>query len=136
MKAARTIIFTLLILGVAALLITKHQAAGNSPAMKAIADAEAQGKPAWLFIHSANDPLSMQVERIFNDLQPEYAKRIVFVGVDFNDPAEKGLLKKYGVTSVPTSIYFDSSGRPVEKKIGEKPADEYRDTLVQLLEIS
>jgi len=136
MKAARTIIFTLLILGVAAILIVKHQGAGNSAAMKAIADAKAQGKPAWLFIHSANDPLSMQVERIFNDLQPEYARRIVFINVDSGNPAEKGLLKKYGVTSFPTSIYFDSSGKAVEKKIGEKPADEYKDTLAQLLEIS
>jgi thiol-disulfide isomerase/thioredoxin len=135
MKAARTIIFTLLVLGVAAFLILRHQGAGNSAAMKAIADAKAQGKPVWLFIHSA-DPLSVRTEAVFNSLLPEYASKIVFINVDSNNPAEKGLLKKYGVASFPTSIYFDSSGKPVEKKIGEKPADEYKDTLAQLLEIS
>lgn len=104
--------------------------------MKAIADAEAQGKPAWLFIHSANDPLSMQTEVVYNGLQPEFADKIVFINVDFNDPAEKGLIRKYKVTAVPTSIFFDGHGKPVDKKVGQKPPDEYRDTLAQLLEIS
>ena len=135
MKTVRTIIFTVLILGVALVLILKHQNAGNSVAAQAIADAKAQGKPAWLFIHST-DPLSVQTEAVFNSLLPEYASKIVFINVDSNNPAEKGLLKKYGVKSLPTSIYFDSDGKPVEKKIGEKPADEYKDTLAQLLEIS
>ena len=137
MKTARTIIFTLLILGVAAILIIKHQgASGKSVAAQAIADAENQGKPAWLFIHTATDPTCIQVEAIFTGLQQEFAGKIVFINVDFHNPAEKGLLKKYDVKAVPTSVFFDGDGNLVDKKIGPKPPDEYKDTLLQLLEIS
>ena len=135
MKTARTIIFTLLVLGVAAFLILKHQG-GNSVAAQSIADAKTQGKPAWLFIHSTGDPTCTEVEQVFNTEQTEFAGKIVFVNVDFNNPAEKGLIRKYGVRAVPTSIFFDAGGKPVDKKVGRKPLDEYKDTLVQLLEIS
>lgn len=136
MKVARTIIFTLLILGVAAVLIVKHQGAGNSVATQAIADAEQQGKPAWLFIHTSNDPTCMAVETIFNGLQTEFTGKIVFIDVNFDDPAEQGIIKKYDVRLLPTSVFFDGDGNLVDKKVGPKPADEYKDTLVQLLEIS
>lgn len=136
MKIARTMIFTLLILGVAAILIIKHQGApDSSPAAKAIADAKEKGSPAWLFV-CGNDPVSSQTSRVFQDLTTEFSGKIVFIQIDFDSPAHKGLLKKYGINTTPTSIFFDSHGKAVEKKIGEKPADEYRDTLAQLLEVS
>jgi len=135
MKTVRSIILTLLILGVAFFLIFKHQQAANSPVLTAIADDKAHGKPVWLLIHST-DELSIHTRAIFSDLQGEYARSIDFISVDFNDPAQKIVLKKYRVTGVPTSIFFDSHGKPVDKKIGQKPDDEYRDTLAQLLEVS
>ena len=135
MKTARSIIFTILIIGVAVFLISRHQQAANSPILKALAEDKAQAKPVWLFVHST-DPASVRVEGLFRDLQPEYARRIDFLMVDFDDPSQKLILRKFAVTSAPTSIYFDSSGKPVEKKVGQKPDDEYRDTLAQLLEIS
>lgn len=135
MKAARTIVFTLLVLGVAAFLILRHQGGTNSLAAKAIADAEKQGKPAWLFV-CGNDPVSSQTSRVFQDLTTEFSGKIVFIKIDFDSPVHKGLLKKYGINTTPTSIFFDSHGKAVDKKIGQKPPDEYRDTLAQLLEIS
>ena len=137
MKIARTIILTLLILGVAVVLILRHQgASGESVAAQAIAGAEKQVKPAWLFVHTADDPTCMAVETLFNNLQTEFAGKIVFINVDFSNPAERGLIKKYKVTAVPTSIFFDGNGKAVDRKVGPKRPDEYRDTLAQLLEIS
>ena len=137
MKTVRTIIFTVLILGVALVLILKHQGSvGNSLAAQAIAEAGNQGKPAWLFIHTSTDPTCIQVETIFNTLQTEFAGKIVFINVDLSNRAEKGLIKKYDVKAVPTSVFFDGDGNLVDKKIGPKPPDEYKDTLLQLLEIS
>lgn len=138
MRLFRTIVYTLLILGIATVLMVKHvrrthAPTGTSPAASAIADACAHHLPVWLLIHSTSCHECQEMRRVCHQLGPEFKGKVCFVEVEYDDRSEQDLIRGYNVRLVPTSVFLKSDGALFEKKIGAMTADQARAVLKRLM---
>jgi len=139
MRIFRTIVYTVLILSIAAILVVKHNRAkqlaprdGKSPATIALADARNDHLPAWLLVHSNICQACEEMEKVYKKLEPVFGNRVKFVEVDYDDPAEQALIRGFNIRLVPTSIFVKADGKVLEKKIGAMTAEQTKAVLGKL----
>ena len=138
MRVFRTAVYTVLILAILVTLIVKHRQrmamspGGKTPASVALADARKLHIPAWLLIHSPICQACEEMEKVYEKLEPDFAGKVKFVKVDFNNPAGQDLVRSFNVRLVPTSVFIGSDGKVVAKKIGAMPLDETKTILIGL----
>jgi thioredoxin 1 len=140
MRIFRTVVYTILILGITTVLVVKHNrrmhlmpAGGKSPATIALAEAQDHRTPAWLLIHSDACSECQEMRKVCRRLEPEFEGKVRFVEVEFDDRAEQDLMRGYNVRLVPTSVFIRPDGQLFEKKIGAMTADQTKAILNRLL---
>jgi thiol:disulfide interchange protein len=69
-----------------------------------------EGKPVFLFIHSNNCQLCIDMIAIVNEVYPQYDEDIAIVDVDVYNPENQNLLRRAQITSIPTQIFIDADG--------------------------
>lgn len=141
MRMFRTIVYTVLILSIATILVLKHNRrtqvtprGGESPATIALADARNDHLPAWLLVHSNICQACVEMEKVYKKLEPVFGKKIKFVQVDYDDPAEQALVRGFNIRLIPTSIFIKADGKVLEKKIGPMTAEQTKALLGRLRE--
>ena len=74
----------------------------------------------------------MEMEKVINEVEPEYAGRVAFV-VDVYDPAEMPLCEYFQVRAIPTSFFIRPDGKVTEAYEGLIKAPMLREMLDRLL---
>jgi thioredoxin 1 len=62
-----------------------------------------------------------QMAPILDSLKTQYAGKVEINFIDVRE--DKALARKYGITMIPTQIFFDTLGNEVNRHIGFFPAD-------------
>lgn len=60
---------------------------------------------------------------VVDKLQKQYKDKVVWVNVDYDDPANKGEIEKYSVSMNPTVIIFNSEGKIKQTFMGAARED-------------
>lgn len=87
---------------------------GKSPSESAIESALRNGKPVFLNFHSNQCIPCIEMEKVIEEVEPEYAGRLEFVVVDVYDPSELALCDYFQVRVIPTSFFIDAGGMVVD----------------------
>lgn len=105
----------------------------TSASEKALTDAKAASLPVLLNFHSTKCIPCIEIEKVIKEVEPEYAGRVAFIIVDVYDPTEQNLCNQYGIQTIPTTVFLDGTGNPVEGYSGVIEADSMRDILDKLI---
>jgi thiol:disulfide interchange protein len=90
------------------------------------------GQPAFVFLHSLNCVACKEMMAIVDQVYPEYQDAVVLIDVDVYEQSNADLLKREQVQSIPTLVFYDTQGAR-QVFIGAMPAEQFRDTLSQLV---
>jgi thiol-disulfide isomerase/thioredoxin len=132
----------IIFIGIAALataiILLKHQPAEiKAPVDKSL---EAQfdtyleeGKPVFAFFHSTTCQSCIDMMKIVAEVYPEFAGSVEIVDVDVYDARNENLLRRAGIRSIPTLIFFNCQGEGYVS-IGVMEADQLRLELTTLKE--
>lgn len=152
MRLFRTIAFTVIILAVVVALIVMQSRQredqsgspstaqqrdgevslqGDSPTARALAQAKEEGRPVWLLIHAEHCQPCAVMEKTYEQIEPEFEGKVVFLSADFDDPKEGDLMDFFKVRFVPTSVFMDASGK-MDTRVGEIPPNQMRKILTDL----
>ncbi|MGQ9474624.1 MAG: thioredoxin family protein [Actinomycetota bacterium] len=105
----------------------------TSPSQEAIEAALKAGIPVFLNFHSDRCIPCIEMEKIIEEVRPEYEGRVAFVVVDVYDPAEMPLCDYFKVRVIPTSFFIRADGVVVDGYEGLLSAPEMRSKLDGLL---
>lgn len=112
---------------------TYDQPASESASQAALDEALQQGKPVFLNFHSNQCVPCIEMEKVIEEVEPEYADQVKFIVVDVYDPSEMGLCNNFQVQLIPTSFFIDSSGQVIEAYEGLIDAPMMREILNSLV---
>lgn len=105
----------------------------GSPSQKAIEAALHAGKPVFLNFHSNQCIPCIEMEKVIEEVRPEYEGRVAFVVVDVYDPAEMPLCDYFQVRVIPTNFFIRADGSVADAYEGLLRAPELRSKLDGLL---
>lgn len=104
-----------------------------SPSETALEQARNAGLPVLLNFHSNQCIPCIEIEKVIEEVEPEYAGRVAFVIVDVYDEREYDLCMEYGVQTIPTTVFLDAQGEVVEGYVGVIDAAFMREILDRLV---
>lgn len=80
----------------------------------------ATGKPIVLEFSSAMCSECQKLQKVLDEVEPKYDKKISFQKVNANiiDKNAQEKIKKYNVKSVPTIVFIDKQGRTIAQEVG------------------
>lgn len=107
----------------------KAKEAKASSTVTLIEQAQQQKLPAWLLFHSKTCESCIEMEKIYQTLEPEFKGKVAFINIDVNDPAEEALLKKYSIEYIPTTYFLDPQGQTIFNFVGVIEEDKMRESL-------
>ncbi len=130
---------TLLILaGIALLLIAVFALKNSNNTSVSAASLEAQldqalkdGRPTFVFLHSLDCIPCKEMMGVVADVYPEFQDSVVLIDVDVYDQRNTNILRREGLRSIPTLVFYDANGAR-QMFIGVMPPDQFRDTLQKL----
>jgi len=104
----------------------------NSPGGKALQAALESGKPTMVLFHSNTCGSCKTMLASVAEMKFKYAGRVNFIDVVVSDRAEARLVSEFGVSSIPTSVFFDKTGNLAGKAVGAIEKDKLIQILVDL----
>jgi len=131
---------TLLILaGIALLLIVVFALKSGNDTPASAASLEAQldqalkdGRPTFVFLHSLNCIPCKEMMDIVAEVYPDFQDAVVLIDVDVYDQHNTNLMRREGLRSIPTLVFYDANGKR-QMFIGVMPPDQLRTTLQVLI---
>ena len=92
--------------------------------------APAQGKPAMYDFGAKYCVPCKEMQKVVAELQPLYGKQVEFRMVYTDE--EMPLFHQYKIVAIPTQVFFDASGKEVDRHIGALPKEEVLQKLKEL----
>lgn len=83
-----------------------------------IEQAKQNQQPAWLLFHSTSCQSCIEMEQVFQTLEPEFKGKVAFINIDVNDSAEQSLCIQYGIQYIPTTYFLNASGAATFNYVG------------------
>jgi len=74
----------------------------------------------------------VEMSAVVDEVKKIHASKANFIDINVYDSGEAGFIGKFGISSIPTSIFFDKAGKPLTKYTGtieSKKLDEYLTSL-------
>lgn len=105
----------------------------KSPSQAAMESALENGKPVFLNFHSNQCIPCIEMEKVIEEVEPEYAGRVEFVVVDVYDSAESSFCEYFQVRVIPTSFFIQPDGAVVDAYEGLIRSDQMRMLLDKLI---
>jgi thioredoxin-like negative regulator of GroEL len=90
-------------------------------------------KPVFAFFHSTNCRSCIDMMAIVAEVYPEFKGSVEIIDVDVYDSRNDDLLRRAGIRSIPTLIFFNRQGQG-KASIGVMEADQLRQELTILKE--
>lgn len=121
------------ILAVGIILLVKNQPAKIAPANTEPAQVQldyylSERKPTLAFFHSNNCYSCLVMVEMVELIHPEFAEEVALVDIDVYDPRNQDLLRKAGITTIPTMVFLSSKGE-AEVIMGIMEEDQLRQQL-------
>ena len=91
----------------------------------------AEGRPVFAFFHSMSCAQCIEMNRIVEQVHPDFAEQVALVDVDVYDEANQTLLQMAQIRVIPTLIFIDQAGEG-KGFTGVMPADTLRAALQAL----
>ena len=82
-----------------------------------------QGKPEVMVFLGKSSKSYDTMKPVVDKLQKQFGKKVIWVNVDYDDPASKGEINKYHVSMNPTVILINSQGQIKETYMGSARED-------------
>ncbi len=89
-----------------------------SPGEAALQAGLKSGKPTMIVFHSNSCAPCIEMSEIIAQIKPDYEKRVNIIDILVDDQAEQRLINQFGINTIPTSIFYDKTGKPVGQQIG------------------
>ena len=114
-KVPLIIVLTLFIVIVGIILLTKGQDNDNVVTTSGENEAMVEqfleaGKPTFVFFHSTDCYTCKVMMETVAAVYPEFQDTVALVDVDVYDSSNQNLIQKAQIRSIPTQVFFDSSG--------------------------
>ncbi|NPV89504.1 MAG: thioredoxin fold domain-containing protein [Firmicutes bacterium] len=93
-----------------------------------------QKQPVWILFRSTTCQQCREMQKIFDQLKPEFSGKVKFVFYDVNDPANEKLLNQYNIYYIPTTFLYNKDEKRVYEHVGVIPIEEMRSRLKALSE--
>jgi len=135
-KVPLIIVITMFIVVIGIIFLTKGQTSKNTPESNGLAEAAldqllAEGKPTFVFYHSTDCYTCKVMMATVAEIYPEFKDSVALVDVNVYDESNQNLLQKAQIRSIPTQVFFDSTGKSTVI-IGVMEPDVLRQHLVTL----
>lgn len=91
----------------------------------------AEGQPIFAFFHSDTCYQCTEMDKIVQQVHPEFAGQVALVDVNVYDEANQALLQRAGIRVIPTLIFIDQAGQG-EVTTGVMPAEQLQAKLTAL----
>ncbi len=82
----------------------------STPSAELIAKAKKNGESMCLLFRSTICIPCVEMQKLFDQLQPEYEDKVHFIAIDVNDRENMELLKNWKIQYIPTTFIVDSAG--------------------------
>lgn len=92
--------------------------AENSSANEAIEQAKKNGESMWLLFRSTTCAPCVEMQKIFDQMEPDYQGKVRFITIDVNDRSNLEILKNFKIQYIPTTFIIDSAGKLKYKNVG------------------
>jgi len=104
-----------------------------SASQQALDQAKGASLPVLLNFHSTQCTPCIEIEKVIKEVEPEYAGRVAFIIVDVYDASEQDLCAQYGIETIPTTVFLDTTGQITEGYTGVIDAASMRQMLDRLV---
>lgn len=81
------------------------------------------GQPKVMVFLGKSSSSYEEMKPVVEKLEKEYGDKVIWVNVDYDDPANKGELEKYSVSMNPTVIIFNTEGKIKQTFMGAARED-------------
>ncbi len=93
----------------------------------------AEGQPILAFFHSYTCYQCTEMDKLVQQLHPDFAGQVALVDVNVYDDANRALLQRAGISVIPTMIFIDRAGAG-QVYTGMMAVEELRDLFVTVAE--
>jgi len=100
---------------------------GGSAAV--IDQARNNGESMWLLFRSTTCVPCVEMQKVFDQLEPNYKGKIRFIAIDVNDRSNMGVLRTWKIQYIPTSFIIDSTGKVSYQNVGVIPVEDLKKEL-------
>lgn len=66
------------------------------------------------------------------EVKEEFIGRANFIDIDVNNKSETNIVNKFGISSIPTSVFFDKAGKQAGQYVGEIKKEQLIEYLTEL----
>lgn len=106
---------------------TEDTASANPAA--AIEQAKKNGESMWILFRSTTCAPCVEMQKIFDQLRPDYQDKVKFIAVDVNDRNNMELIKTWKIQYIPTTFIIDSTGKVSYQNVGIIPVENLKKEL-------
>lgn len=90
----------------------------SSPGASALSKALKSGKPTMILFHSNSCAPCKEMSAIIEAVKTKHGDSTNFIDILVDDPAEQDFINQHGVSSIPTSVFYDKTGKRLGTQIG------------------
>jgi len=84
----------------------------------AIEQAKQNGESMWLLFRSTTCIPCVEMQKVFDQLEPDYKGKVRFIAIDVNDRNNMVILRSWKIQYIPTTFIVDSSGKVSYQNVG------------------
>jgi thioredoxin 1 len=95
----------------------------------AIEQAKKNGESMWLLFRSTTCIPCVEMQKVFDQLEPNYKGKVRFIAIDVNDKKNMEVLRTWKIQYIPTSFIIDSSGKVNYQNVGVIPVEDLKKEL-------
>ncbi|MDD3893521.1 MAG: thioredoxin family protein [Syntrophomonadaceae bacterium] len=101
----------------------------TSAAAETIEKATDNGESMWLLFRSTTCNPCVEMQKVFDQLEPEYKDKVRFIAIDVNDQANIEILRVWRIQYIPTTFIVDSTGEITYQNVGVIPTEDLKKEL-------
>jgi len=94
-----------------------------------IEEAKKNGENMWILFRSTTCAPCVEMQKIFDQLQPDYKGKVRFIAIDVNDRNNIEIIRTWKIQYIPTSFIVDSTGKVCYQNVGVVPVEDLQKEL-------
>lgn len=98
-------------------------------AAEAIEQAKKNGESMWLLFRSTTCAPCVEMQKVFDQLEPDYTGKVRFISIDVNDRNNIEILKRFRIQYIPTTFIIDAADELSYQNVGVIPTDDLKKEL-------
>ena len=95
----------------------------------AIEKAKKNGDSMWLLFRSTTCVPCVEMQKVFDKLEPDYKGKVRFIAIDVNEQNNIETLKTWRIQYIPTTFIVDGTGKVSYQNVGVIPTEDLKKEL-------